>query len=160
MGEKVSFKAGIKSFELTDISRGHYRWFLFTEKSARFVSKIKIDEDNLRWICDNLRQASRGSGDLYRRWGRKQQNLLHRVYQNYNIYWRYIRIEKWVGDRKSAIIIPEAEYNLGWCDVADKITRFLGSSNPDLHRFTSPEKSYIQVANLQKWPAMETQNNT
>lgn len=90
MGENQEVMIGIKYFVITDISEGFYRWFLLSERSNLFTSKIKIDENNLWRVCENLQQVSMGAGNLYKRWGRKQQNLLHRVYQNYNAYWRFI----------------------------------------------------------------------
>ncbi|KAG5572716.1 hypothetical protein H5410_062482, partial [Solanum commersonii] len=99
MGDRVCFFiSSDKSFEINDISEGSFRWFLFKEFSSRFVSKIKIDEVILRW-----------EGDLFR------------VYQNFNSYGRFLRVETLRGQRKSAIIIPEMDYNVGWSDLADKI---------------------------------------
>lgn len=93
MGDKIFFVSEDKSFEVVIISDDFPRWFSIIERNRCFSSNTKIDEDNLRWVCDNLKQASRGAGDLYRRWGRKQQAHLLRVYQNYNVYGRFVRIE-------------------------------------------------------------------
>ncbi|KAF3673295.1 hypothetical protein FXO37_07072 [Capsicum annuum] len=159
MGGSCFFFSVDKSFEIKDISEGQMRWFLLSERSSRFSSKITIDESNLRWVCNALQQASRGSRNLYRRWGRKQQNDLHRVYQNYNVYGRFLRVETWRGDRKSAIIIPEADSNLGWSEIASKILRFLGKpSNPVLQRFTNPGKIFLDAACKQSWPDLAHQD--
>uniref|UniRef100_A0A0V0GK52 Putative ovule protein n=1 Tax=Solanum chacoense TaxID=4108 RepID=A0A0V0GK52_SOLCH len=58
----IYFTAGEKSFEVVDISDDHSRWFLWTERSRRFTSRIKIDANNLIWVCEAMKQASRGIG--------------------------------------------------------------------------------------------------
>ena len=53
------------------------------------------------------------------------------------------------GQRKSAIIIPEMDYNVGWSDLADKIIRSLGDPvNPALQKFVTPGKSLMDAANI------------
>lgn len=101
-----------------------------------------------------MKQASRGRGDLYIRWERKQQQYLHRVYQNYNIHGRFVRIEVWQGSRKSAVIIPEADYNSGWVDIAEKILRLLGShsSNGPVRPPSPLLRSYFEAAKIESWP--------
>uniref|UniRef100_A0A3Q7GUC3 Uncharacterized protein n=1 Tax=Solanum lycopersicum TaxID=4081 RepID=A0A3Q7GUC3_SOLLC len=54
------------------------------------------------------------------------------------------------GQRKSAIIIPEMDYNVGWSDLADKIIRSL--VNPAFRKFVTQGKSFMDAANIQKWP--------
>lgn len=154
MRDKIFFISDDKSFQVTDISENDIRWLSITERSRRFSCKITIDEDNLKWVCENLKQASRGTGDHYRRWGRLQHPRLYRVYQNYNIHGRFVRIETWLGNRKSAMIIPEAGYNKGWVDIAEKILRFLGPArNPRIIQPPTPQlKSYFDAAKIQSWP--------
>ncbi|KAG5571427.1 hypothetical protein H5410_061193 [Solanum commersonii] len=90
------------------------------EFSSRFVSKIKIDEVILRWICSVMRLASKGVGDLYRRWGIRRGICLEFI--RTSTLWE-ISSSRNIdgGPKKSAIIIPEMDYNVGWSDLADKI---------------------------------------
>lgn len=152
------FISGEKSFELINIGDAQIRWYSLIERSSRFTSRISIDENNLRWVCDALKQASRGRGDLYIRWERKQQQYLHRVYQNYNIHGRFVRIEVWQRSRKSAVIIPEADYNSGWVDIAEKILRLLGShsSNGPVRPPSPLLRSYFEAAKIESWPDIPT----
>ncbi|OIT32872.1 putative protein phosphatase 2c 51 [Nicotiana attenuata] len=147
---KLFFISGKKSFELQNISADFKKWFSITERRGRFVSKLIIDADNLHWVCDAMLQASLGRGNLCRRWGRKIEAYTYRVYQNYNIHGRFLRVEAWLGDKKDAIIIPEHDYNTGWTDIANKIIRFLGNfSDP---RFNlAGEQSYVDAAKIPKW---------
>lgn len=107
MVRKTFFILGGKSFEIIEESQGIDRWFSWIERSRRFTSQVKIDEENLRWVCEQMHRASKGQGNLCRRWGTKIQTCLYRVYQNFNSYGRFLRIETWTGDRRKAIIIPE-----------------------------------------------------
>lgn len=159
MGEKLLFFSGDKSFELNNIGDKQFRWYSLIERGRRFASKVSLDIHNLRWVCEALKQASKGSGRLYRRWGRKQQQYLYRVYQNYNIHGRFVRIEVWHGTSKSAVIIPELSFNSGWSRVAEKILRFLGNTPV---RFPPPApltKSYRAAANIESWPAINPTTN-
>lgn len=113
MDDKIFFISGDKSFELINFGGDQIRWLSLTTRGKRFSSKINIDEHNLRWVCDALKQASSGVGDLYRRWVRTQQQYLYRVYQNYNIYGKFVRIEVSRGGSKSTVIILEISYNKG-----------------------------------------------
>lgn len=68
MGDRVCFFiSSDESFELINISEGPFRWFLFKEFNSLFISKIKIDEDFLRWVCSVMKLACRGVRDLYSR---------------------------------------------------------------------------------------------
>lgn len=125
MEDKIFFLSGDKSFELIDAGDG---WYVLIKRGRRFSSSIKVDEENLWWVCDALKQASNGVGNFYRRWGKKIQEYIYRVYQKYNIYGRFVRIETRLGDKKIAVIIPEPDYNRGWGDIAGKILRFLDKS--------------------------------
>lgn len=121
MENKIFFISGEKSFELIDYGEG---WFVLIERGRRFSSRIKIDEENLRWVCDVLNQASKRTGNNYRRWGRKSQVYIYRAFQNFNMYGRYMRIETLQGIRKSAVIVPEPNYNRGWGDIAGNFFTF------------------------------------
>ncbi|KAG5589144.1 hypothetical protein H5410_039658 [Solanum commersonii] len=125
----IYFTAGEKSFEVVDISDDHSRWFLWIERSRRFTSRIKIDVNNLIWVCEVMKQASRGTRGLCRRWGRKVEAYIYRVVQNFNMYGRSVRIEAVLGDRKSSVIIPEIICNGGWADIAEKILGHLRSTS-------------------------------
>ncbi|KAF3642555.1 hypothetical protein FXO37_22453 [Capsicum annuum] len=97
--------------------------------------------------------------ELYRRWGRKKQNDLHRIYQTYNVYGRFLRIETWRGNKKSALIISVSDSNLGWSEIASKILRFLGKpSNPVLQRFTNPGNTFLDAVCKQSWPDLVYQD--
>ncbi|MCE2056244.1 hypothetical protein HAX54_044342 [Datura stramonium] len=48
-GEEILLHYRGKSFELVEESKGSDIWFLWIERGRRFSSKVKIDEDNLRW---------------------------------------------------------------------------------------------------------------
>lgn len=118
------------------------------------MARIKIDEENLWWVCDALYQASKGTGNIYRRWGRKIQEYVYRVYQNYNTYGRFTLIKARLGDRNSAVIIPENTNNRGWSDIAGKILRFLDKSYKTVsHQKVSPNqsKSYADAASIPHW---------
>nr|XP_033512651.1 uncharacterized protein LOC117277326 [Nicotiana tomentosiformis] len=160
MGGKIHFISGDKSFELIDISEDYNKWFVLIERGTRFTSRIKIDEENLRWVCETLQKASRGQGNLYRRWGRKIHSDLFRVYQNYNVYGRYVREEAWLGDRRSAIIIPEIDYNKGLGDIAGRILQFLGKSiNIKFQNFADVQnKKYLDAAKIIQWPTQQTES--
>lgn len=91
--------------------------------------------------------------------GSTEERRLFRVYQNFNSYGRFLRVETTRGQRKSAIIIPEIDYNVGWSEVADKIIRSLGELvKPDLQKFIVPGKSFVAAANIQKWPEINFQS--
>lgn len=152
--EKLFFISGDKSFELKNTGDTHFSWFSLIERGRRFTSKVSLDPLNLRWVCEILIQASKGYGQLYRRWGRKQQHNLYRVYQNFNVYGRFVRIEVWHGSSKSAVIILEMSFNSGWTDFATKIIRFLGKFNKSgPPPIPSPlTKSYRAAASIVSWP--------
>ncbi|KAH0665221.1 hypothetical protein KY290_027498 [Solanum tuberosum] len=160
MDQKLFFFSGDKSFELFSSSRGPGRWFVLTESSRRFNSSIKIDDCNLYWVCEALHQASLGTGNKCRRWGRKVQTYTFRVFQNFNNYGRFVRIEAILGDTKSAVIIPEGSYNRGWSNIATKIQGFLGKGiNSRFSLFTDQSRSYIDAARIPQWPA-DARSNT
>lgn len=50
-----------------------------------------------------MQQASRGQGNLYKRWGRKIQSYIYRVYQNFNIYGKYLRVGTIAGKEEKAL---------------------------------------------------------
>ncbi|MCD7455509.1 hypothetical protein HAX54_028493, partial [Datura stramonium] len=66
---------------------------LLYERNIRFISKIRIDEYNLRWACSALKEASPEGGSLRWRCGRKIEAYLYRVYQNFISYGRFVGIE-------------------------------------------------------------------
>lgn len=154
MGERTFFTSGSKSFELAGNHEGRIRWYTLIERNRKFTSRIYIDEENIRWVCESLALASRGTGNLCRRWGRKVQTYIYRVYQNFNSYGRFVRIETWVGDRSNAIIVPEDEHNRDWGDIADKILRFLGKlSNNKINHFADIHtKPFVEAARIYQWP--------
>ncbi|KAF3658911.1 hypothetical protein FXO38_12932 [Capsicum annuum] len=88
--------------------------------------RLKIDEVNLRWVCEALKEASLIKGNSCRRWGRKIQVCTFRVFQNFNIHGRFVRVESLLGNKKLAVMIPEVSYNSGLGNIAGKILRFLG----------------------------------
>lgn len=101
--------------------------------------------------------SSQRCWDLHRRWARLKEGDLFRVYHNFNSYGRFLRVETSRDQRKSAIIILEMDYNVGWSDLADKIIRSLGEPvNPALRKFVTPGKSFTDAANIQKWPVMSS----
>ncbi|KAF3657342.1 putative ethanolamine-phosphate cytidylyltransferase-like [Capsicum annuum] len=132
-------------------------WFVWVERGRRVCSQIKLDEENLRWVSEQMQQASCGNGNLYRKWGRKIQNYLYRVYQNFNRYGRYIRIETRKGEGKSTIIILEVGYNKGWGDMAGKILHSLGEAlNYKYKKFTNlQKKSFLNAAEITHWPNLQ-----
>ncbi|OIT21506.1 hypothetical protein A4A49_34292 [Nicotiana attenuata] len=89
---------------------------------------------------------------------------LHPVYfakcltKNFNSYGRFVRIEAWLGDRKSSVIISEIIENGGWCDIADKILRFLWRPERPASNwnYQSQSRSYFEAASPELWPSMET----
>lgn len=83
------------------------------ERSRRFIGKIRINENNLRWVCGAMKEASKGEEKLCRRWGRKIEAYIYKVCQNFNSYGRYIHVETWLGDTRSSVIIPEIVDNGG-----------------------------------------------
>ncbi|KAK4708773.1 hypothetical protein R3W88_029698 [Solanum pinnatisectum] len=127
MAGNIYFTTGEKSFEVVEISEDHSRWFLWIERSRRFTSKIKIDVNNLIWVCQAMKQASRGTRGLCRRCGRKVEAYIYRVVQNFNMYGRFVRIKAVLGDWKSSVIIPKIICNGGW--VAEKILGHLRSTS-------------------------------
>ena len=131
--ENLFFISGDKSFELKNTGDTHFSWFSLIERGRRFTSKVSLDPHNLWWVCEILIQASNGYGQLYRRWSRKQQHNLYRVYQNFNVYGRFVRIEVWHGSSKSAVIIPEMSFNSGWTDSRLKSFDFWGNSTSQGH---------------------------
>jgi len=158
MEGRTFFTAGEKSFELIDISEDRVRWFKLCERSRRFVGGIRIDENNLRWVCGAMKEASKGEGKLCRRWGRKIEAYIFRVYQNFNSYGRFVRIEAWLGDKKSSVIIPEIVDNGGWEDIANKILRFLWRPPMQSERWSpnSQARSFCEVSKMEKWPTIES----
>lgn len=152
MVNRTFFISGVKSFELLEISDAGNKWFSLIERSRSFSSYIKINEENLRWVCDALKQASQAKRNRCKRWGRKVQAYTYRVFQNFNSYGRYVRIEAWLGDRKSAVIIPEGGFNWGWGDIADKIFRFLGNgTSSKFNLYVQDTKSFMDVAKIPQW---------
>lgn len=110
-------------------------------------------------MCDAMIQASKGKGNLGRKWGRKIQAYSYRVFQNYNIHGRFLRIEAWLGVKRDAIIIPENDYNQGWGDIANKILRFLGNfSDSRFNLACQQAKSYMEAAKILQWPSGDVQN--
>ncbi|KAH0722779.1 hypothetical protein KY290_005430 [Solanum tuberosum] len=158
MEGRTFFTAGEKSFELIDISEDRVRWFKLCERSRRFVGRIRIDENNLRWVCGAMKEASKGEGKLCRRWGRKIEAYIFRVYQNFNSYGRFVRIEAWLGDKKSSVIIPEIVDNGGWEDIANKILRFLWRPpmQSEIWSPNSQARSFCEVSKMEKWPTIES----
>ncbi|KAH0654347.1 hypothetical protein KY289_032025 [Solanum tuberosum] len=158
MEGRTFFSAGEKSFELIDISEDRVRWFMLCERRRRFVRKIRIDENNLRWVCGTMKEASKGEGKLCRRWGRKIEAYIFRVYQNFNSYGRFVRVEAWLGDKKSSVIIPEIIDNGGWEDIANKILRFLWRPPMQSDRWNpnSQARSFCEVSKMEKWPTIES----
>lgn len=77
---------------------------------------------------------------------------LYRVYQNYNIHGRFLRVETWLGARKSAIIIPEPKYGAGWEEIAERIFRHLGNRVCTVTAPVPQTKTYSEAADIQKWP--------
>lgn len=130
---------------------------MLCERSRRYVWRIRIDVDNLRWVCGYMKEASKGKGKLCRRWGRRIKAYSYRVHQNFNSYDRFLRLKTWLGDKKSSAIIPEIVDNGGWDDIANKILRFLGKSTTQSERWNpnSQARSYYDVSRMEKWPPME-----
>lgn len=155
MGDKIFFITGDKSFELVDTNEDYGRWFLLIERGRRFTCSLKIDEVNLRWVCEALKEASLNTGNSCRRWGRKIQVYTCSVFQNFNIHGRFVRVESLLGNKKSAVIIPKVSYNSGWGDIAGKILRFMGKGqNPRFQLAQSQIKPYIEAAKITQWPAI------
>lgn len=145
MDIKVFFISGGKSFGLTNSSEG---WFVLIERGRRFSSNIKIDEESF----SNRHRKEQGiTTDA-----RVGNHIQLQVFLNYNCYGRLICIEAWREESKSAVIIPEADYNLRWSDISDKILKFLGK-NP-LNRFKHVNihqtKSYDDTAKTSEWPEL------
>lgn len=151
----ITFVSSGKTFHLVDISNEGERWFSLSETSRRYRSKININKCNLQWVVEALKQASLQPGNKCRRWCRKVKSYIFRAIQNFNSYVSFIRIEAILGDRKSAIIIPEGSYNRGWGDIAEKIQGFLGDIvDPRFHLLTDESRSYMEAANISQWPSL------
>lgn len=110
-----------------------------------------------------MKQASRGTGGLCRRWGRKVEAYIYRVVQNFNMYGRFVRIEAVLGDRKSSVIIPEIICNGGWADIAEKILGHLRSTSKPPR--VPLARTFREAASPSDWPvhtknaATEVQNS-
>ncbi|KAH0729976.1 hypothetical protein KY289_001164 [Solanum tuberosum] len=158
MEGRTFFTAGEKSFELINIGEDRVRWFKLCKRNRRFIGRIRIDENNLRWVCGAMKEASKGEGKLCRRWGRKIKAYIFRVYQNFNSYGRFVRIEAWLGDKKSSVIISEIVDNGGWEDIANKILRFLWRPPMQSERWSpnSQARSFCEVSKMEKWLTIES----
>lgn len=74
------------------------------------------------------------------------------MYQNHNIFGRFLRVETWLGVRKSAIIIPKPNHGVGWEEIAERICMYLGNREDTLIALTPLLKTFLEAANMQKWP--------
>lgn len=158
MDRMLSFNSSGKTFALRSIKEETKGWYIFTERSRRFSSKIKIDDNNLRWVCEALIEASLQTGNNCKRWGRKVQTYTFQVVQNFNSYGRFVRIEAIIGANRSAIIIAEGNYNKGWGDIAGMIQGYLGTYvDPRFYLYADQSRSYKEAANISHW---STTNNT
>ncbi|KAG5613408.1 hypothetical protein H5410_024689 [Solanum commersonii] len=110
----------------------------FTKSSSGFVGKkIKIGEVILRWVCGVMRLASKGGCFEF-----IELQLLWEISSSRNIE----------GQRKSAIIIPEMDYNVGWSDLANKIIDLWVSVNPAPRKNGGHELSVsFELENLQEY---------
>lgn len=110
---------------LIEIKDIRANWFEIIERKMGFVNRLTVDRANLREICKYLKIASTSKGRIVRKWGIEDQLYSYSIFQNFNVYGRYIRIVSQKGKKKSTIIIPKIEVDARWVDIAEKMIKLL-----------------------------------
>lgn len=164
MENRIHFRLGGKSYDLTETKSSNGTWFDWVESSKLHMRRMTISKEALLWLVKRLREASDIRGEVFKSW--RGRDLVTYLYFSlkFNKYGRFISMIAVNGASRSVIILPENNFNEGWLGLATKIEGFINGSNTQLalnaketiaSRYTEGEKNYKEAMLTNRWAQEE-----
>ncbi|KAF3662385.1 Polyadenylate-binding protein-interacting protein 4 [Capsicum annuum] len=125
MENRLYFRVGAKSYDLTEINSTYGIWYEWVE-SARFsMRRMSLSRGALLWLCRRLKEASDIKGKSFKCWRCVDLSTYIYCSLKFNEYGRFISITAVNGDARSVIILPENTFNEAWEELTKKIENFI-----------------------------------
>ncbi|KAG5575474.1 hypothetical protein H5410_055608 [Solanum commersonii] len=104
MDNRLCFRSGRKSYEISMYSSDSVLWFDWVENVTNSIRRLTLSKGALLWLCRRMSDASENRG------------------KNFKSFLSIITVK---GYNKVVIIIPESSYNKGWGLMATKIEELI-----------------------------------
>lgn len=155
MENKLYFRAGEKSYDITESYSSSIFWYDWVERCKSSLRTMILSKRVLIWLCHLLRLASRVTGNRVNRWRMNDHPSTYFCSQKFNRAGRFISIIAVQRQRRSIIIIPELEFNGGWEILAQKIEAFINRSGPpkqeEIIQLSKHGSTFAEAITMPKW---------
>ncbi|KAL3352365.1 hypothetical protein AABB24_020412 [Solanum stoloniferum] len=128
MDNRIFFKLGGKSYDLTDTKLASDSRFEWVESVGRYVRRMKLNGVALQWLCRRFNESSEIKGKSFKTWRCRDLTTLFYCSLKYNKYGRFVSVITVKGELRSIIILPEISFNAGWSDLSKKIEVFINKA--------------------------------
>ncbi|KAH0712590.1 hypothetical protein KY289_008549 [Solanum tuberosum] len=128
MADRIYFRLGGKSYDLTKSHLSSGTWFEWVEDARLYMRRMKLSSPALSWLCKRFQEASDIKGKSFKAW--KCRDRTTHIYCNlkFNTFGRFLSVITVNGEERSVIILPENAFNEGWTNLLQKIEPFINDT--------------------------------
>ncbi|KAG5594599.1 hypothetical protein H5410_035831 [Solanum commersonii] len=165
MENRIYFRLGGKSFDITETLMFSDTWFEWVENSRYYTRRMTLSKGALGWLCRRLREASEVRGKMFKTWRGRDVSTNIFCSLKFNKFGPFLSIITVNGQMRSVIIIPENKDNEGWLGLASRIESFINrrslmqAGTPAVGEINHPSKrgegSYKDALYKNRWMVQE-----
>ncbi|KAH0729740.1 hypothetical protein KY289_000928 [Solanum tuberosum] len=128
MENRIYFRLGGKSFDITETIMFSDTWFEWVESSRYCIRRMTLSKGALGWLCRRMREASEVRGKMFKTWRGRDVSTNIFCSLKFNKFGRSLSIIAVDGQMRSVIIVPENKDNEGWLGLVSRIESFINRS--------------------------------
>uniref|UniRef100_A0A0V0IKX8 Putative ovule protein n=1 Tax=Solanum chacoense TaxID=4108 RepID=A0A0V0IKX8_SOLCH len=165
MENRIYFRLGGKSFDITETIMISDTWFEWVENSRYYTRRMSLSKGAMVWLCRRLREASEVRGKMFKTWRGRDVSTNIFCSLKFNKFGRFLSIITVNGQMRSVIIIPENKDNEGWLGLVSRIESFINrrslmqAGTPAVGEINHPSKrgegSYKDALYKNRWMVQE-----
>ncbi|KAH0665384.1 hypothetical protein KY285_026590 [Solanum tuberosum] len=167
MDNRLCFRSGRKSYEISMYSSVSVLRFNWVENVRNSIRRLTLSKGALLWLCRRMSDASENRGKNFKSWRCRDFSTYIYCSQKFIKHGRFLSIITVKGYNRVVIIIPEISYNGGWGLVATKIEEFITekTSTPGAfitnggttEHLLNEKGSFKDALNKNKWTLKEAE---
>lgn len=125
MDNRIYFRLGGKSFDLTETKLHSDTWFEWVESARYHIRRMILSKGALGWLCRRMSEASEIRGKMFKTWRVREASTIIFFSVKFNKFGRFLSVVTVDGHKRSVIIIPENKANEGWLGLVSRIESFI-----------------------------------